>query len=209
VVRGRAGVYGLRLLMCGYKFQEIRAAVDIFELPKFKTQGLVYGPGRTIADIFEHLKEGVFEVTHYGPVKSKCQYQVVNDMTNLEVVMNNMDQPNKSWRYTQSWYERCFLDDEHQESLKHAGRRALYTRYLLNFNKNSFAFIDLEYHRTRTLKLVDKNSEQGKKLFKQMTVKETYTEPIEKITQIVKKLLKDQNLPSPQNWDLFYQENDM
>lgn len=43
-LKKKSAVTGLRLLLCGWRYPQVRKEVDVFRLPQFATDGLVYGP---------------------------------------------------------------------------------------------------------------------------------------------------------------------
>jgi len=73
----RIGVIGLRLLLLGFKYPELRDCHSVFKMATFKEYGMPYGPKWKVHNIEKKLKEPTFESSSYGPVEIDSPFNLV------------------------------------------------------------------------------------------------------------------------------------
>lgn len=119
-----ADVYGLRLLLTGLKWNEIREVVPLFNRSKEST--LPYGPNFcTIEAIEKKIGEGIMKLSAYGFQEiDNDSYHLLTSVERGLVIdsLQPLDAPN--WRSKHDWYSRCFTDQyEAEEKMKALERR--------------------------------------------------------------------------------------
>uniref|UniRef100_A0A6B2L3I9 Uncharacterized protein n=1 Tax=Arcella intermedia TaxID=1963864 RepID=A0A6B2L3I9_9EUKA len=174
--RNRCMVSGLRTLVCGLKDKDILAKDPVFQKSSWKDHGIPYGPKWRTRDIVQKIEKGSYEESSYGPVLVKSPYTLVQDYGNEIRTIKLFEETRK--KYTPTWHNHIFWEDEKAEDKKEGGARIEWTRYYV-------------FAKEGTLSIRKEEVEQDKDGYRpKYYTKETYFPNIKKLQEILSKHLR-------------------
>jgi len=134
----RCQVTCLRLLLCGFKYPEVREKHSVFKRPSWKDHGgLPYGPNWNVQSILKKLKQPVYQDSNYGPVAITSPFTVMNRFSaQIEFITLFNETGQRYWR---DWYSHLWYSSE-MEECKH-DHRVDRLNYFTKFSHNSYLHV--------------------------------------------------------------------
>lgn len=109
-----AGVQGLRLLLVGILYRELRNELNFFREKKYKDTGLCYGPNWNYFTIKEEVEAGTMnEDSHYGRGRS-CRLQVLKNLEDFDLQLHTVAEVTKKQEKCH-WYDYLFKVKEKEK----------------------------------------------------------------------------------------------